>query len=276
VNRGVAWLVVGAVAAAFAPLAVQLAYAILGIGVVGMVHGAGDLAVVENARRPFFLVIYCFVALATLLWWTIDPAVALPAFLLASAFHFGMEDAPDGSAAERVARGVALVAGPAALHAAGYGDLLALAGGPSSSLPVLTPVLAVAGGLACGVLMSLAIRRRDARLGIGMAALLCLPPLVGFTLGFLILHALPQTIERRDRLGCSTTASYLASVAPVLGGALVVTGSIVALLLHVEPSGVRGLFAAIASLAIPHLLVTPWFEARSAGERPARAADLKC
>lgn len=275
-NRGVAWLVVGAVAAAFAPLPVQLAYAILGIGVVGMVHGAGDLAVIENARRPFFLVIYCLVALATLLWWTIDPAVALPAFLLASAFHFGMEDAPEGTVAERVARGVALVAGPAALHVTGYGDLLAIAGGPSSSLPVLAPVLAVAGGLACGVLMSLAIRRRDLRLGIGMAALLCLPPLVGFTLGFLILHALPQTIERRDRLGCSTTASYLASVAPVLGGALVVTGSIVALLLHVEPSGVRGLFAAIASLAIPHLLVTPWFEARHAYDRPAQAADLRC
>jgi len=276
VNRGVAWLVVGAVAASLAPLPVQLTYAILGIGVVGMVHGAGDLAVVENARRPLFLMIYCLVALATLLWWTIDSAVALPAFLLASAFHFGMEDAPDGMIAERVARGVALVAGPASLHVAGYGDLLAIAGGPSSLLPVLAPVLAVAGGLACGVLTALAVRRRDARLGIGMAALLCLPPLVGFTLGFLILHALPQTIERRDRLGCSTTASYLASVAPVLGGALVVTGSIVALLLHVEPSGVRGLFAAIASLAIPHLLVTPWFEARSAGERPARAADLKC
>jgi len=276
VNRGGAWLAIGAVAVSVTPLTVQLPFAILGIGVVGMVHGAGDLAVVDSSRRPMFLFIYCLVAMATLLWWTADPAIALPAFLLASAFHFGMEDAPDGTVAERVARGVALVAGPAALHVASYGDLLAIAGGPSSSLPVLAPVLAVAGGLACGGLVALAIRRRDSRLGIGMVALLCLPPLVGFTLGFLILHALPQTIERRDRLGCATTASYLTSVAPVLGGALLVTGLIVALLMHVEPSGVRGLFAAIASLAIPHLLVTPWFEARHEGDRPTRAADLKC
>lgn len=275
-NKGVTSLVAGAIAAAFAPAAVQLSFAILGIGVIGMVHGAGDLAVVDSRQRPLFLLIYGGVALVTLLWWTIDPAIALPAFLLASAFHFGVEDAPDGTVAKRVARGVALVTGPAALHVGSYRDLLAIAGGPSTSLPVLAPVLAVAGGLACGVMVALSIRRRDARLGIGMAALLCLPPLVGFTLGFLVLHALPQTIERRDRLGCATTASYLASVAPVLGGALLATGLIVALLLHVEPSGIRGLFAAIASLAIPHLLVTPWFEARQAGDRLARAAGLTC
>ncbi|WP_375270401.1 Brp/Blh family beta-carotene 15,15'-dioxygenase, partial [Sphingomonas sp.] len=220
--------------------------------------------------------VYCLVALTTLLWWTTDPAVALPAFLLASAFHFGVEDAPDGTIGERVARGTALVAGPAALHATDYAELLRVAGGPSSSLPGLAPVLAGAGGLACGIMLLLAVRRRDLRLALGMVALLCLPPLVGFTLGFLILHALPQTIERRDRLGCATTASYLRSVAPVFGGALLATGLIVALLLHVEPSGVRGLFAAIASLAIPHLLVTPWFEARQAVGRPARAADLTC
>lgn len=259
-NRGIAWLVAGAVAAALAPEPVQLAFAILGIGVVGMAHGAGDLAIVEPVRRRTFLAAYGLVSLATLLWWTADPAVALPAFLVASAVHFGMEDAPGGSFAERAARGIALIAAPATIHVASYASLLRTAGGPSSIMPTYAPLLAVAGGLTAAGLMALAWRRGDLRLGGGMAAVLLLPPLVGFTLGFLILHALPQTAERRDRLGFSSTSDYLRKVAPVFVGALALAIAVAALLLRFDPSGVRGLFAGIAALAVPHLLVTPWFE----------------
>jgi hypothetical protein len=38
---------------------------------------------------------------------------------------------------------------------------------------------------------------------------------------------------------------------------------IAVLLLRFDPSGVRGLFAGIAALAVPHLFVTPWFERRT-------------
>lgn len=269
-NRAVALLTTGAAAAtAVAPLPVQLAFAILGIGVVGMLHGAGDLAVVASARRPLFLIAYGVVSLATLLWWTADPAVALPAFLLASAVHFGMEDAPNAPLFERVAHGVALIAAPATLHAAAYAALLHTAGGASSALPRITPALAVAGAAAAALLLTLAWQRRDLWLASGTAALLLLPPLVGFTLGFLILHALPQTAERRDRLGYASTLSYLRGVAPIFLAAIVLAGLVAALLLHFDPSGIRGLFAGIAALAVPHLLVTPWFEARTVESRPA-------
>ena len=49
---------------------------------------------------------------------------------------------------------------------------------------------------------ALAWQRRDRHLAGGVAALLLMPPLIGFTLGFLILHALPQTTERRPTI-CS-------------------------------------------------------------------------
>ncbi|MBB3472927.1 Brp/Blh family beta-carotene 15,15'-dioxygenase [Sphingomonas sp. BK345] len=259
-NRGIAWLVAGAVAAALAPEPVQLAFAILGIGVVGMVHGAGDLAIVEPVRRRTFLAAYGLVSLATLLWWTADPAVALPAFLVASAVHFGMEDAPKGSFAERIARGTALVAAPATIHLSSYTALLRTAGGPSSNMPTYAPLLALAGGVAAAGLLALAWLRRDLRLRAGVGAALLLPPLVGFTFSFLILHALPQTAERRDRLGFSSTSKYLRKVAPIFVGALALAIAVAALLLRFDPSGVRGLFAGIAALAVPHLLVTPWFE----------------
>lgn len=270
-TRGIAFVTASAVAAALAPLPVQLAFAIAGIGVVGMVHGAGDLALVDRSRRRVFLAAYAAASLATLLWWTSDPAVALPAFLLASAIHFGLEDAPDGTVAERAARGIALVAGPATLHVGDYADLLRIAGGPSSSMPAFAPLLGGAGAVTCGALLLLAWQRGDRRLAGGIVALTCLPPLIGFTLGFLILHALPQTIERRDRLGCSSTGTYLASVAPVFAAAILVAGMVGTLLSYVDPSGVRGLFAGIAALAIPHLLVTPWFEASasSSAREPA-------
>jgi len=263
VNRPIALLVAGAIIAAPAPLPVQLAFAIFGIGVVGMVHGAGDLAVVAPARRPLFLAAYGLVSMATLLWWAADPAIALPAFLIASAVHFGMEDAPDGAWFERIARSLAMIAAPATLHSAGYAALLQTAGGPLSGLARVTAFLAVAGAGAGVVLLVLAWARQDLRLAGGMTALLILPPLVGFTLGFLVLHALPQTVERRDRLGCSSTVSYLVTVAPIFAGAVLLAGAVAALLLRFDPTGVRGLFAGIAALAVPHLLVTPWFEGRS-------------
>jgi Brp/Blh family beta-carotene 15,15'-monooxygenase len=274
VNRGIALLVAGAVAAAPAPLPVQLAFAIFGIGIVGMVHGAGDLAVVEPSRRLLFLAAYGVVSLVTLLWWTTDPAIALPAFLIASAVHFGMEDAPNGALSERIARGVALIAAPATLHAAGYAALLRTAGGSSSLLATYTLILAAAGGAAAILLLILAWQRRDLRLAGGVAALLILPPLVGFTLGFLILHAMPQTVERRDRLGFADTMSYLRAVAPVFGGAVLLAAVVAGLLLHFDPSGVRGLFAGIAALAVPHLLVTPWFEGRTTPDRRAMIAEI--
>jgi Brp/Blh family beta-carotene 15,15'-monooxygenase len=274
VNRGIALLVVGAVAAAPAPLPVQLAFAIMGIGVVGMVHGAGDLAVVESARRPLFLAAYGVVSLVTLLWWTTDPAIALPAFLVASAVHFGMEDAPNGARSERIARGGALIAGPATLHAHSYAALLRTAGGPSSLVATYTPILEVTGGAAVILLLLLAWQRRDVPLAGGVTALLLLPPLIGFTLGFLILHALPQTIERRDRLGYADTTSYLRAVAPVFGGAILLSSVVAGLLLNFDPSGVRGLFAGIAALAVPHLLVTPWFESRTTPDQRAMVAEI--
>lgn len=263
-TRGIALLIAGAAAAAFAPVPVQLLFAILGIGVVGMAHGAGDLAIVGPGRRGTFLSAYGLASITTLLWWTSDPAIALPAFLIASAIHFGLEDAPEGPLLERVARGVALIATPATLHSSSYAALLSTAGGSSSSLATYTPIIAVAGGLAGIILLLLAWQRRNLRLAGGATALLILPPLIGFTVAFLVLHAMPQTAERRERLGYSRTMSYLRAVAPVFMGAVVLAFIVAALLLHFDPSGVRGLFAGIASLAVPHLLVTPWFERHAA------------
>ncbi|RZT46371.1 Brp/Blh family beta-carotene 15,15'-monooxygenase [Sphingomonas sp. BK036] len=256
--------------ASFCSLAVQLTFAAIAVGIVGMVHGGSDLEIIEHRRRPAFLALYVSALLVCLWWWIVDPAIALPAFLLTSAVHFGLEDAPASRPFERMARGISLVATPATLHAASLTRILDLAGVQASSLPTMVSSLAIAGGIAAGCLAIIGVARYDRRLLVGTTALLVLPPLVGFSVGFLVLHAVPQTKERRDRLQCVTTTAYLRTTAPVLVAAVTLVGIVGGLLLRWDSSGVRSLFAGIAALAMPHLLVTPYFEgvARQSGIMP--------
>jgi hypothetical protein len=60
----------------------------------------------------------------------------------------------------------------------------------------------------------------------------------------------------------------------VFGSAIVLAATVVTLLLHFDPSGVRGLFAGIAALAVPHLLVTPWFEGSDIRHQPAFVSNI--
>lgn len=257
-----------ALAASAAPLCGQLVFAALAIGVIGMAHGASDLELVARECRPPFLAAYGLVLVACLWWWMNDPALALPLFLLASAIHFALEDAADATV-ERIALGGALVAAPATFHPVGIAELLAAGGWDPARLPADVLALRIVGALCAGVVLQAALRRRDPRLAIGTAALLALPPLVGFSVGFLLLHALPQTGERRERLGCPSDLDYLRVVAPVMLAAAGVVATVAAVLLSRDPTGVRALFAAIAALAMPHLLVTPWFDRAAQGQGAA-------
>ncbi|SFP82265.1 Brp/Blh family beta-carotene 15,15'-dioxygenase [Sphingomonas rubra] len=273
--RAPAWgwsaLLGAATAASFGSLPVQLAFAIVAIGMVGMAHGASDLAIVPNERHAVFLVLYGLVATVCLLWWLAEPAVALPAFLIASAIHFGLEDAPGGTVIEKIARGASLVATPAALHSVALADILRLGGISPQTLPAIVGTMVVVGAVTAGGLMFVAFAHGDRRLLAGTTALLILPPLIGFSVGFLILHAVPQTDERRRQLGCADYRAYLRATWPILLAAVMLAGLVGVLLLRRDPSGVRSLFAAIAALAMPHLLVTPWFDRRAASAVRSRA-----
>ena len=257
--RGWSLLLGAAAAASIGSMTVQLTFAIVAIGVIGMAHGASDLAIIERRQRPLFVALYVCVGAACLWWWIADPALALPAFLIASALHFGVEDAPADRPLERVARGTSLVATPATFHASNLTDILRLGGTSPDVLPAMVSAMALSGAIAAAYLMVRASQRHDLRLLIGTMALVVLPPLVGFSVGFLVLHAEPQTVERRTQIGCATTGSYLRATAPILVAAILLATIIGVLLVHSDPSGVRPLFAGIAALAVPHLIVTPSF-----------------
>lgn len=272
---GRAMLTGAVLAASLGPLPIQLGFAVLAIGVVGMAHGASDLAIIEPSRRPLFLLLYGAVSLICLAWWAQYPQIALPLFLIASAIHFGVEDAPRGALSERAARGISLVATPAILHRRDYADILGFAAGHGVAPTTLSLLIAMGAG-ATLLVMILGWRRGDMRLLIGTGALLVLPPLVGFSVGFLILHALPQTDLRRRAIGCASHGAYFRVVGPILLAAILIVVLIGAFFVYREGTGIRALFAGIAALAMPHLLVTPWFEGRAtrhvAAMRPGRVA----
>jgi len=262
-QAGWAILWMAALAASFSAPVFQIAFAVLAIGVIGMAHGASDLAIVRQGRQLFFLMSYGLAIVLCLIWWHTSPAVALPGFLLASAIHFGLEDAPDGGLAERIARGVSLIATPATLHQDEFRAILHGAGLAPTLPDTVTCSLALLGGVAAGGLLTVGFFSRNKKLITGTLALLILPPFVGFSLGFLILHALPQTEQRRDQLGYVRYTDYLRAIWPVLLGAIAIAGMAAFMLFPKGPDGFRSLFAALASLAIPHLLITPWFASRN-------------
>ncbi len=247
------------------PLAAQLGIAAGAVLGFGLLHGASDLALVRPAKRPTFLGGYLLVIAATWLLWRQAPTAGLLLLLALSVWHFAQDDAPPERPGERFARGVAMIAAPAVLHRAELAQLFeAITARPAFSAE-LAAALTVAGAGATAMLCSMGWRRRDGRLLLGVTALALLPPLVGFSLGFVILHAGPQTAERIRLTGCAGWRAHLRLIAPVMAGAFAVV-ALTALLLRDAPApSLSALFAAIAALALPHMLVTPLFS----GSAPA-------
>ncbi|MCE0491912.1 beta-carotene 15,15'-dioxygenase, Brp/Blh family [Pantoea sp. Mb-10] len=252
-------LAAAALAAAVSPLVVQLVFAVVAIGGIGMAHGASDLAIVQPHKQRLFLACYGLAIVLCLVWWHQSPAWALPGFLIASALHFGWEDAPDGPLLERIGRGISLIATPAVCYHSEYRAILSAAGLAPAARDLLTTTLAAAGAVAASGLLIMGAVRGNKSLLAGTAALLLLPPFVGFSTGFLLLHALPQTEQRRRQLGCASYAEYLRATWPVLMAAIALAAMAAWITLPAGSGEVRPLFAALAALAIPHLLVTPWF-----------------
>lgn len=268
--------------ASLLPFGAQFLFAASAILFLGLAHGASDLAVVTPRRRPSFLAAYGVAIGATLIWWLLAPAGALVFFLVLSSVHFGLDDAPVDRPGERLCRGVLMIAGPAVFHRQDLAALfVALTDQPQFGAD-LAATLAIAGAATAAFLPSLVaahVRNGDrdggVMLAIGGVALLALPPLVGFTLAFILLHARPQTVARMRTLGCVDLRAYAVRVAPVLGAAFIVVAGAAALFLQSRSPSLTTLFGGLAALAVPHMVVTPWWRTSRYAPRPAVARFVR-
>lgn len=249
--------------AAFAAPGWQLGCAGLAIGLFGLPHGASDLAIVPPARRASFLAAYLGCIAATLALWRADAALGLALLLVLSALHFALDGTVSEGRQADWAMGGFLVGGPVLFHRAAVAGLFVDAAGDVNAAAILVIILQAIGLLATTMLIQrIVAARRDRQPWlwiVAVAATLAAPPLVGFAIGFVLLHAREQTVARQRAIGCATMAGYLLAVTPLM----VAAAAVLVIVATVATGGRVGdagfLFAAIAALATPHMLVTPFW-----------------
>nr|WP_241647095.1 Brp/Blh family beta-carotene 15,15'-dioxygenase [Rosenbergiella metrosideri] len=259
-KSGWAVLYGAALVASFCPMGYQLLFASVAMGLLGMAHGASDLAIVRPEKKGLFLSGYLGLMALCLLGWQLFPASALPVFLVASAGHFAIEEPQASGWPRRLAIGIGLITLPAVCYLRETTVLLSYAGLPAHSLALVMTIMQGVGILCAAQLLITGSLQRDYRLFVGVLSLLFFPPLIGFSLGFLILHAFPQTCVRRHLLGCNNYYDYLRLTWPILSGALLFSLLAIMFILPEAQNNVRILFTLLTALALPHLIITPFFE----------------
>ena len=266
---------------ALLPPAAQVVFALIAVIGLGIPHGALDGELARTALRPRFgaawFVVFSgpYLALSALViaMWRVAPLPTLAAFLAASIWHFGAEDAPRGSLAEKLARGGLPIALPVLVHPVATASFLAaVVGQPLASMPAW---LVFGSGawlvLVAGWIWSDLRERRPRRLfnPAVLAVFLVLPPLTAFAIYFVCIHAPAHMAalvgdERaapriRDRRSAWTRALPFTGLTVLIGAALwpFYAGPVPARLLALTIQG-------LAALTLPHMVFDAWLSRKDA------------
>ena len=267
-------------ATALLPPDARVLSALLAIIGLGVPHGALDGELARAILRPrlgsawflAFALPYLSLSALVLVAWHVAPVATLAVFLAASVWHFGSEDAPGGSRADKLLRGGMPVAVPMLAHRAATVALFTTITGRSLGGFASWWTLAAFAwiGLAAAWTAQAVYRQQWGRLGepgLLLCAFLALPPLTAFALYFVTVHA-PNHMaaliddEHVARLRDARSAWWLAlpvtGLTLLLGAALwpFYDGAVAPRLLMVTIQG-------LAALTLPHMLLGRWFERRT-------------
>ncbi len=241
--------------------------------VIGLPHGALDVAIGPRMANPIaFFGAYLLLAATTVAVWLLVPLLGFVMFFLASWFHFARGDADHhrqlGSAGMLLGISTAgcAIGLPLALHSATVvpvlSDLLGtsvkLSAEQAAAIGATIAYPSIVCGLVAGI-AALQIRRFDAVVELTVIALLAVVvhPLVSFALYFSLWHSprhlISLDVDRRAVLPTvAATAATLASAALVWR--------------FVEPStqvATQVIFIGLAGLTAPHLVVTELLRSRT-------------
>ena len=271
------WTVLLAAAAltlsAALPFGAQHVCALAAIIVLGVPHGALDG---ESARTflhqrfgrawfPVFSVPYLGLSALVLLAWRWTPGLTLAAFLAASVWHFGTEDAEHGDGLEVIVRGGLPVAMPTLAYPETTAAVFQTIAG--ASLPQLPQWLWAAAmawlALAIAWAGHAALRRQGRLLampGLLAAMFVVLPPLTAFAIYFIGVHA-PAHIAalignpvRAPRVRDDRSAALLAL--PITALTLLIGAALWPLYGGAAPDRLLALtIQGLAALTLPHMLL---------------------
>jgi Brp/Blh family beta-carotene 15,15'-monooxygenase len=238
----------------------------------GLPHGAYDIALLKRAGAfsRFGLIlatgVYVMIAVLMVMLWMSLPAAALILFLSVAAVHFGEDWQMLDEPLLRVAAGAAIIAAPTIGHQTEVSMLFVDMSDEHARIiaQVITagaPVALLVTAVGIGMTWQHGNRQWAAAMALCLIMLLLLPPVAGFALFFVFLHS-PKHLEPtrailRDmgwQRWVATGASL--SVAAVLGwwGLQWLAPP------HLDRDITAQAFQFLASVAVPHLLLSHWLE----------------
>lgn len=272
-----AWAVLPAAAAltlsAALPTGAQWLCALAVIIMLGVPHGALDGEVARAVMRPWFgrawflafSLPYLGLSALVLLAWHQAPGPTLLAFLAASVWHFGTEDAAGGGVLEVVVRGGLPIAMPTLAHPQATAAVFqAVAEAPLPQLPDWLWAAALAWLALALVWIGQAALHRRARLlavpGLLAGLFVALPPLTAFAIYFVGVHApahvaaLIHNPARAPRVRDQRSAVLLAL--PITALTLLIGAALWPLYGGAAPDRLLALtIQGLAALTLPHMLL---------------------
>jgi Brp/Blh family beta-carotene 15,15'-monooxygenase len=241
----------------------------------GLPHGAYDIALLARTRtlgqRGMAVALggYVLAAVAMVALWHLAPAAALIVFLVAAAVHFGADWTMLDEPLLKIAAGSAILAAPAIGNTGEVTRLFGLMSDPATGALVARVLVAAAPVALLVTAVGVVSAWRDDARGwagattVAILLLLIAPPVAAFALFFVFLHSPRHLAETRDLLRSMSTLSWLATGAAL---STLAVGGWVALTtiapMRLTPDLTAQAFQLLASVAVPHLLLSKWIEGR--------------
>jgi Brp/Blh family beta-carotene 15,15'-monooxygenase len=254
------------------PAAITLATVVMIGG--GLPHGAFDIALLRRTasldRRALGLAVCGYAAIVGLmaLLWIMAPLLALTLFLAVSAYHFG-EDWPMLDVLQlRFAAGAAVIAAAAIGHPTSVTALFVAMSDVRAAI-VAKVIIAAAPVALLLTAVGIALAWRNGHrhwagaMTVCLALLVLLPPVAGFALFFVFLHAPRHLAQSRIVLLDMSQSRWLATGALVSAATLAGWWAQQSLVpRQFDENWAAQAFQLLASVALPHLLLSRWLEKR--------------
>jgi beta-carotene 15,15'-dioxygenase len=233
----------------------------------GLPHGTLDIALIQTSRlhskAEAVVALYLGCAAAMYAVWQINAGVALILFLALSIRHF-TEDWAD-RLPPFFAHGIvtALITAPALLYSAVFQSLFSFLIGRALAAAIVDVAILIAPlaiTVACVGIISLwtdGHRTCAIATGLSLVGMLWLPPLIGFTLFFCLMHSPTQFSTGLKALGWQRSRQWAGVVVPLSLAALGLAGAIYINLpvRTVSQAMVTTSFVTLSVLTLPHMIV---------------------
>ena len=242
---------------------------------IGLPHGAMDGALAAHfgwmeskKKAASFLLGYVAMAALVVGFWFVAPAISFVIFLAISMFHFGKGDVNDSNkqftAIESLARGGLVIAGISQFHAADADSIFVALVGSDTELVWLFLDAALAVTIACcGITLATKKGEERGRFFGEIAGLTLifgiLPPLVGFSIYFCLIHSMRHFATMRAMLADTISKLQITRTTVLFSAMCWAVGLIILAQqssnVGIEPALLQVVFIGLAALTVPHMML---------------------